>query len=88
MCIRCPLFLHGAKMPYFHVRVSRTHAETYVIEATDEGAAETAAVLADIKKLDKKVVLVHKDAGCSIDVSDACKSDMTKALALKKKKAK
>ncbi|NBT75129.1 hypothetical protein EBZ80_24220 [bacterium] len=73
-------------MPYFHVRVSRTHAETYVIEAVDEGAAETAAVLADIKKLDKKVVLVHKDAGCSIDISDATKSDI--AAALKKKRVK
>lgn len=73
-------------MPYFHVRVSRTRAETYVIEAVDEGAAETAAVLADIKKPDKKVVLVQKDSGCSIDMSDACKVDMTNAL--KKKRVK
>jgi hypothetical protein len=75
-------------MPYFHVRVSRTRAETYVIEATDEAAAETAAVLADIKKLDKKIVLVHKDSGCSLDISDASKSDMTAATNLKKKRGK
>ncbi|NDD52587.1 hypothetical protein EBZ39_01695 [bacterium] len=75
-------------MPYFHVRISRTHAETYVIEASDEGAAETAAVLADIKKPDKKVVLVHKNASCSIDMSDAKKSDMTAALNCKKRRDK
>jgi hypothetical protein len=72
-------------VPYFHVRVSRTRAETYVIEAVDEAAAETAAVLADIKKLDKKIVLTHKDSGCSLDISDAEKSDMTAALNRKKK---
>lgn len=73
-------------MPYFHVRVSRTRSETYVIEALDEAAAETAAVLADVKKLDKKVVLIHKDSGCSLDISDAEKSDMTAALTRKKKR--
>jgi len=73
-------------MPYFHVRVSRTRSETYVIDATDEAAAETAAVLADIKKLDKKIVLTHKDSGCSLDISDAEKSDMTAALNRKKKR--
>jgi hypothetical protein len=75
-------------MPYFHVRVSRTRAETYVIEAVDEAAAETAAVLADVRKLDKKIVLTHKDSGCSLDISDASKADMTAALNCKKKRSK
>jgi len=74
-------------MPYFHVRVSKTHSETYVIEALDEGAAETAAVLFDSKKPhDKKVVLTHRDSTGTIDISSADKSDMTNALKQKKSK--
>jgi hypothetical protein len=73
-------------MPYFHVRVSQTQSETFVIEAANESAAEDAAIMFDIKKADKKVVLVHKDNSRAIDVSSGSKTDMTNAL--KQKRAK
>lgn len=73
-------------MPYFDVRITQTQAESFLIEAADQSAAEDAAALFDPKKTgNKKVVLTHKDSSRAIDVSSASKADMTAAL--KKKRA-
>lgn len=87
MCTRCPLFLHEAKMPYFHVRIYNSETKDYVVNAANRFEAENAAVkAADGQKINPKTIIqVNENTSDAVDVVTADKTDWTNAL--KKKKA-
>ena len=69
-------------MPYFHVQISTTKRETFVIEADHEKAAEEKAVTwdADFPPNAKQLVLTDKTTTRVVETQTASKDDMLVAL--------
>ena len=69
-------------MPYFHVHVSTTKTETFVIEADNEKAAEEKAVTwdSDIPIHARQFVRTNKTSTRAVETQTASKDDMRVAL--------